>query len=377
MAICIAVDAVTAYAPERRGTGKNLVDLYRHLAVLRPDWRFVLFHRGQGRDDPYAGVPGIAPRRVDIPGDRWNLYEEVRLPLAARLAGADVLHCPANTAPRHPLVPLVVTIHDLIPLEPEFHAPDSDRWAARVGRAARKARRILTPSAYSAERIAEAFGVPRERIVVCHWAAAAGCERVSDPDRLRAVRRRYGLSDDQPFVFGFAAGDPRKNTRRLLEAWARLSPQDRGGHALLLVGLREPALSEFRHLAGALRLDGQCFLAGFAPEEDVAALLSGARLLCYPSLSEGFGLPVLDAFQCGTPVLTSSVTSLPEVAGDAAVLVDPRDVDDLAGGLAKMLRDPALRAEFACRGRQRLRQFTWEACTARVAAMLEQILEEG
>src|SRR5690606_1807690 len=117
----VAVDARTVYSPVRRGTGKNLIDLYRRVARLRPGWSFLMIHRSAGGDDPFVQEPNIEAVAVEMSGDRWHLWQHVRLPVAARAWRADVLHAPANTAPRFPLVPLVTTIHDLIPLDIASH----------------------------------------------------------------------------------------------------------------------------------------------------------------------------------------------------------------------------------------------------------------
>lgn len=367
----VALDARAVYSAIRRGTGKNLIDLYRRLARLRPDWRFVMLHRGEGPDDPFADLANVTPRRVRCPGDRWDLWQQVRLPLAARAAGADVLHCPANTAPRRPMAPLVVTIHDLIPLEGHGGAPPDRAWERNVAAAARKARRIITPSQYSRRLIVERFGVDEAKVVVNHWAPDGSCRKVTDPAALAEIRRRYGLPPDRPYVLAFGAADPRKNTERILRAWRLLPGPLRDEWSLLLVGIAGPARQRWATLATELGIDGACRLHGFADETDVPALLSGAAVLCYPSLSEGFGLPVLDAFACDTAVLTSTTTSLPEVAGEAAVLVDPSDEQAIAAGLAELLPNESFRADLVERGRARLPKFTWEACAQRACQILQ------
>jgi glycosyltransferase involved in cell wall biosynthesis len=367
----VAVDARTAYSPIRRGTGKNLIDLYRRMASLYPHWEFLMFHRRETSvDDPFAGRPNIARAVIEMRGDRFNLWEQGRLPWAARRAGASVLHAPANTGPGIPLVPLVVTIHDLIPLDLHAGRLATRRWAANVGRAARVAHRILTPSQYTRGRLVQCFAVSADKVVVNHWAPDGSCHRVTDEGVLNATRARYGIPHGQPYLFGFGAIDPRKNTRRIIEAWATLPEGVRSGLALLLVGLQEPALSDARARAKTLAPEGGWSLMPFADEEDLPALLSGATALCYPSLSEGFGLPVLDAFACGTPVITSHSTSLPEVAGDAALLVDPTDVAAICQAIEQVSASADLRETLRERGSRRLQEFSWDRCAHTAARAL-------
>ena len=369
----IAVDGRQAYRKEPRGIGKSLIASYRCLARLRPEWRFRMFHQAPTASNPFAGLANVEARRIDMPGaDRFNLWEQLRLPLAARTAGAAVLHCPTNTGPCFPLLPLVLTVHDLIPVEMNPGAPEVRTWEARVSAAARKARRLITPSAYSKDRIVERLGVAGDKIIVNPWAADENMRRTTDADKLKQVRRKYGLPPDAPYVFGFGAQDPRKNTRRILEAWSALPVTLQSKYRLLLVGVQEPALTQFRELADGQGHGSRVLLHGFADEEDLPALLSGSTALCYPSLNEGFGLPLLDAFVCGTAVLTSAATSLPEVAGDAAVLVDPHQVTSIRDGFIRLLTDEELRRRLIARGRERIHHYRWENCAEVLAQALEQ-----
>ena len=369
----IGVDMRTVYQASRRGTGKNLLDLYTAVAEARPDWLFVMFHRNRRAEDPFAAAPNVEARCIDMPGDRWDLWERLRLPLAARAARVDVLHCPANTCPRHPLRPTVVTIHDLIPLDERFSGPESATWERNVRRAVRTARRIVTPSETTRQMIVNRLGAPVDKVIVNYWAPDRGCQRVTDADRLLRARRRYGLADESPYVFGFGAADPRKNTRGVLTAWSQVSLALRQGHQLLLVGISDSAMPACEQLRDELGIADSCVLSGFADEDDIPTLLSGADVLCYSSLAEGFGLPILDAFVCETAVLTSNATSLPEVAGDAAVLVDPEDPAAVADGLAGLLSDPSRRRELVDRGRQRVAAFTWDACARRICEVFEAV----
>jgi glycosyltransferase involved in cell wall biosynthesis len=368
----VAVDARQAYRANRRGIGRSLVHLVRALVAARPDWRFRLFHEDAPADDPFAGLPNVTRRQIRIVGSyRFNLWERVRLPAAA--TGADVLFCPANTGPGFAFTPILLTVHDVIPLDTDPDSAFARDWAKRVRRAAKAARAVATDSEYSRQRIIERLGIPEGKVVTVPLAADPGFAPTHDPEAADRVRVKYGLAPGRRFVFGFAAEDPRKNTPRVLEAWARLPAGLRERVDLVLIGIQESALPNLRSLARELIPAGGWHLHGFARDEDVPVLLAAADALCFPSLAEGFGLPVLDAFRAGTAVLTSNTTSLPELTGDAAVLVDPLDVDAIAGGLVALLEDDARRAEFVARGREREREFTWDRTAAQVAALLEAV----
>lgn len=372
----IAVDARTVYSPTRRGTGKNLIDLYRHIAALRPAWEVLMLHRcadvspAGELPDPFADLLNVRQRRIEMPGDRWGLWQGLRLPWAARSAGADVLHCPANFGPAHPRAPMVLTIHDVIPLDHPGSHPNPSEWGRAVGRAARAATKIITPSAYSKGRIAEVFSVPPEKIAVNHWASDEACRQVTDATALATAREKYGVAE-RPYVLVFGGRDPRKNTEGILRAWALLDERVRREHWLLIIGVHESARGRFQAIADELHLSDGVRVCGFVPEADLPAVLSGAEALCFASLLEGFGLPILDAFACRTAVVSGDNSSLPEVAGDAAVLVDAARPEAIADGLSRVLADAGLREQLAQRGALRVEQFTWEACARRAIAVLE------
>ena len=368
----VGIDARTVYAATRRGTGKNLIDLYSTLATRHPSWEFVMFHQASADNDPFAQFANVRQRRIDIRGDRWNLWQDVRLPLAARADKLDVLHCPANTAPRLSLTPTVLTVHDLIPQEMAPDATSTHSWLRRVARSAQAARRIVTPSQYSRRTILRHLAVPAEKITVNHWAADRRCHRIENPATIASVREKYGLPASGPYVLAFGAADPRKNTATLLQAWARLRlSRALHGAILLVVGLQNEALATFERMLKEISIArGSCLLRGFADEQDIPALLSGATALCYPSRSEGFGLPILDAFACGTPVITSCTTSLPEVAGGAAILIDPHDPEAIRRAIVEVLTSEECQQQLRTAGYKRLESFSWDRCAATAAGVL-------
>ncbi|NLF30013.1 MAG: glycosyltransferase family 4 protein [Planctomycetes bacterium] len=372
----LAVDARTIFRAERRGTGKNLIDLVRHVAALRPGWEIVLFHRRDGVENPLADLPNVRACPIEMPGDRWDLWQQVRLPWAAWRAGADVLHCPANTAPRRCPVRRVLTIHDLIPMDRRFNPDGAEAWAAEVTRAARGAAAILTPSAFTAELVQRVLGVPADKITVNWWAPDAACRRITDDGALTAVRAKYGLDAEGRWVLAFGGADPRKNTSGLLDAWAAIDRPVRAGWSLLVVGLGPEDRQRFERRTVALDIAGRCRLEGFADEADLPALISAADVMAYPSLSEGFGLPIVDAFVCGTAVLTSRTTSMPEIAGEAAELVDPDDTGDIARGLAALMAEPERRARCAASGLERAKLFSWDATARRAIEVFQRVAGE-
>jgi glycosyltransferase involved in cell wall biosynthesis len=358
----VSVDSRQVFRKNRRGIGKALQLMLGHLAIARPDWEFGLLYQTDPPDDPLPSSPAnLRRKRIDIPGDRFDLWERIVLPFASWRANADVVYCPANTGPAWTSCPMVLTVYDLIPLESAEPSPAAIAWGRRVRTSARVAKRVHTASDHTARQLRAILDVPSTKIDVVPIAADPRFKRVQDPRILIDVRTKYGCPRDRLMVLSFGAADPRKNTRRVLEAWAKLSSTVRSRFFLLFVGLQDAALPAFRQAAEQLLPPDSAGLHAFADEADLPALLSAAALLCYPSMAEGFGLPVLEAFGCGTPVLTSRTTSLPEVAGDAAILVDPSDSTSISNGLRDVLTDDVLRAQLAARGLERAKQFNWSS----------------
>ncbi len=365
--------------PRPRGTGRNLLDAYQLIPSLRPEWEFVLYHQRSAAADPRGSLdsawaallscPNVRARHIDIPGDRFDLWLQVRLPAAAWRDRVDLLHLPANVAPARCLVPFVVTVHDLIPLTLAAELSKRQRrvFGRGVERAVHGAAHIITPSNATRDELHRMFSVPLDKMTVVPWAPdqgiATALDRGAVPTQIARVRARYGLN--RPWLLNFSGASPRKNAAGLIEGFARLSPDVHRDVELVLVGC-EPASvrAELAARSEWLGVRASCRFLRFVPHEDLPGLLCGARGLVMPSLGEGFGLPILDAFACGTPVLTSNLSSMPEVAGDAVIYCDPRSPASIAQGIARLL-DQRTAERLKRAGSRRLQHFSWER-TARL-----------
>lgn len=370
----IAVDARPIYQePTLRGVGKTLLYLYLALAKRRPDWQFDMHYQISNGLHPPLDMTNIIPRAIDGPGDRLTAWQNFWFPVTSWRKQSALMHCHGAIAPRYPIVPLVVTIHDLTPLEFRPRDPDVQAWGRNVHRAARTAHTVLTPSEYVAGELMRVLGVASNKITVIPWGPNEAVRRVEDEAILASTAKRYGLTPGQPFLLHFGMALARKNTRRVIEAWAGLPESIRTEARLVIVGLEGPALTQFQTMAREHAIEGSCRLHGYIPECDIPALISAAKGVCYVPFSEGFGLPILDAFACHTPVLAARTTSLPEVAGDAALYVDPASTEEVRQGMHDLLTDPALRADLACRGVRQLARFSWDGCAQQVAQVFEQV----
>jgi glycosyltransferase involved in cell wall biosynthesis len=291
-------------------------------------------------------APALAAR-----GIAGHLWEQTVLPCRA---GRGVLWSPSATGPLS-VACQVVTIHDCAFVDqPQGFTPAFARWyQCLVPRLARRARRVLTVSNFSKSRICAVCRVPEDKVTVI----PNGVDPIWRPAAAEAVavaRGRAGL--DAPYVLCVGSLEPRKNLARLLTAWQQLKAIKDG----LVLAIAGAAGRVFRQ-AGLGELPADVRLLGFVPDADLPALVTGAHAFVFPSLYEGFGLPVLEAMACGTPVVCARGSALEELADGAAVLVDPEDVNAIAAGLTQILEDRTLARGLAARGLARAQQYSWDA----------------
>lgn len=347
------------------GIGRYVYNLARALPAIAPDVEFLLLHDPESPNTRHHVEALQRPNLTLVPTDIpiRSAAEQFRLPRLARRLSLDVFHAPYYiTAYRMPCRQ-VVTIYDVISARyPEYLPSRVMRliFEATTRLALRTADHILTLSEASRQDLVEMYHVDANRISVTPLAAGPQFQP-SEGDAIDDIRRRLGLADH--YVLYVGINKPHKNLSRLVEAWARVT-QYGVRNALVLAGHEDPRYPQARERAAALGLDSVMFLGAVA-EEDLPALYSGAELFVFPSLYEGFGLPVIEAMACGTAVACSNISSLPEVAGDAALLFDPHTPETIATAIRQALQDTDLRERVRRRGLKQAGHFSWER-TARL-----------
>jgi len=343
------------------GIGSYIRNLIEAIA-RRPEserYRFRVYVPSQGR----AALPPLPERfelvEEDSPGYSvseltgfaWRLFRD-------RL---DLFHATHYVIPPLARARAVVTIHDIIHvLYPQFLPSRAALLYARVmiRRALRRADRIITVSYNSKRDLVDYFGIAPARVEVI-YNGVAGRFRSDLPRAERdRVAAKYGLP--RPYLLFLGGEKPHKNVRNVLRAFAEARRARALPHALVLAGPMPKNRSRVEALIAALDLGQRVVRPGVVPEEDLPGLFAGAEAFLYPTLYEGFGLPVAEAMACGVPVLTSSTSALQEIAGGYAYLVDPMDVDAIARGIVDLATDPGRRAEFAELGRRRAADFSWD-----------------
>lgn len=367
------------------GSGQYLIHLLNALADIDTTNEYVLV----GPDPLSANVTkqlhapfahhtrAVAGSLGRNPSLEKMIWEQWTGPHEARRLGVDVFHVP-HFAP--PLLTgstaVVATIHDVIPLRlPLYHAKFRAKvYSSVVSRAAHHATSIITVSEHAKQDLIEVLKIPAERIHVIYQAVSNEMQPVEDPVKLAEVRARYGITG--PYVFYLGGLDARKNVPQLVRAFAHLYRRLGDPTLQLLISgnpdkQRGSLFPDPRPVAADLGMNGQ-ILYRFVEDEDKPAVYSGASVFVFPSLYEGFGLDPLEAMSCGTPVICSNRTSLPEVVGDAAISLDPDDLQGMVDAMHNVLTNAELSADLRARGLQRAKLFSWHKTASQTLAVYEE-----
>ena len=354
------------------GIGTYVRNLLRHLARQDARNEYVVFCRPADRE--YVAELGGNIRPVVESAPAYSIREQYRLPLALRRERIDVFHAPHYVLP--PLTPCrsVVTIHDCIHLMFPQYLPGRLAHAYARGvlwAAVRRSDRILTVSEASKRDILRFFSVSAGKVEVIPNGIDERFRLVPSDEEIARVRERYLLHD--PFLLYAGNIKPHKNLERLIEAFHLLRQRGHEHLRLLIIGNEVSKYPTLRRMVHHFKLHAYVRFLGFVPDQMLAVLYRLADVFVFPSLYEGFGLPPLEAMASGTPVVTSNVSSLPEVVGDAALLIDPYDTGSIAGAIERILSDPALREDLVRRGQARAREFSWERSVARIRSVYEEV----
>lgn len=365
----IGIDAHFVTRSPRRGIGTYSLNLIRAMVATRPDIEFYLYIRHPDLEGVLPRVPNVRVRQLAAPLD--PLWEQVALPLAARRDRVDILHSLGNTGPlllsSH--IRQVLSLMDVMFLQSGEFVPKPVTLYQRVGRwyralvsprCSRKAAAVITISDFSKRDIEQFIpGLDPSRLTVTHLACDPsftdmGAAAVMDD------QSTLGSRPTEPFILCLGADDPRKNTLRMVRAYLKLVRENGVAEGLVIAGYKnwESSLA-YKEVLQAGATDKVKFLP-FVPMSELVSLYRRATLFAYPSLYEGFGIPILEAFNTGCPVVASGTTSIPEVGGDAALYIDPESVEELAAAMLRLISDPDLRESMSSLGRARAAQFGWD-----------------
>jgi len=360
--LLIGVDASRAISPQRTGTENYSFHLIRGLLAIDGRNSYRLYFNRPPPLGLLEGCPGVEKKAIPFP----RLWTHLRLSIEMAQYPPDVLFIPAHVLPLVHPPRSVVTIHDLgylyypqaHPLLERLYLDLSTRFSSRLA-----AHLIAASHATKADLVAK-YGVADSKISVIHLGLGEEFRVTTEREPLERVREKYGLQGEYLLYVGRI--HPRKNLSRLLEAF-RLFRERMPGYMLVIAGRgSQQALGEAAHMENMR-------LLGYVEQGDLPALLSGARAFILPSLYEGFGLPMVEAMACGTPVAASDIPALREVGAEAVLFFDPHNVQDMAQAMERIASDETLRQELVARGLERARGFSWARCAQETLAVLERV----
>lgn len=352
------------------------LELIRNLQLIDTENEYFIFVKPDEDNTVLKETPNF--KIIQLEGGSYPMWEQIELPKAAKKYGCEILHCTSNTAPIFNDIPLITILHDIIYMESNYYKilTGSATPYQKFGNIYRKlivpwvvkkSDKIVTVSHFEKNRIAEFFGIKNDkRLTAIYNGVSTHFKPVTDKSELKRVKEKYHLPDH--FFFFLGNTDPKKNTLGTLKAFSDFLKQSKSDYKLVMLDYDTNELKKLLIEIGDKDLINNIVLTGYVINTDLPAIYSLCTIFLYPSLRESFGIPMLEAMGCGVPVITSNTSSMPEVAGDAAHIIDPYKPEEITQGIIKILADAAYYDTLCKKGIERNKLFSWKN-------MAEQVLE--
>ncbi|MCY1634718.1 glycosyltransferase family 4 protein [Marinifilum sp. D737] len=360
----IAIEGQRLFRTKKHGMDMVALELIRNLQKIDKKNEYIVFVKPD-EDKCLQDTENF--KIVELKGGPYPVWEQWALPRAVEKYGCDVLHCTSNTAPMFGKTPLVVILHDIIYLESVSILKKAGSWYQKFGNMYRRwvvphvvkrSKKVVTVSNYEKERIAKFFGFGKEKLTAIYNGVGEHFKKVTDEAYLKSIKEKYNLPDD--FFFFLGNTDPKKNTKGVLEAFADFNTQSSKTYKLVMLDYDKAELKRLLDEIGHPEQFENIFLTGYVPNIEMPAIINQCKLFLYPSLRESFGIPILEGMACGVPVITSNTSSMPEVAGDAACIVDPHKPEEITRAMQRILIDDDYRNELCKKGMERASHFSWK-----------------
>ncbi len=372
----IGIEAQRIFRKKKHGMDMVALELIRNLQLIDRENEYVIFVAPDEDDQVIHETPNF--KIVKLDGGFYPLWEQIALPRAAKREGCEVLHCTSNTAPIFTSIPIIDILHDIIYMEHSYLKilRGAGTPYQKFGNAyrkmiipliVRKSKVITTVSHFEKNRIGEFFGMKGdERLKAVYNGFGKHFKPMTDAAELSRIKEKYHLPEH--FFFFLGNTDPKKNTRGTLKAFSDFMLQTTVDYKLVMLDYDRAELEKILNDIGNPGLIDRIVLTGYVANTDLPGIYSQCELFLYPSLRESFGIPMLEAMGCGAPVITSITSSMPEVAGDAAILIDPFKPEEITEAMIRILSDDSLRSELIAKGFVQAAKFSWKA-------MAEQFVE--
>ncbi|MEI6682014.1 MAG: glycosyltransferase family 1 protein [Bacteroidota bacterium] len=377
----IGIEGQRLFRQKKHGMDMVALELIRNLQRIDSENEYVLFIKPDADDTVLTETANF--RIVRLEGGFYPLWEQVALPRAAREAGCQILHCTSNTAPVKTSIPLVVTLHDIIYMESSYLKIMQGSGSAyqKFGNAYRrmvipeivkKSKKIITVSHFEKNRIGDFFGIRGdERLTAVYNGVSDHFKPVTDKSELSRVKEKYHLPDRYFFFLGNT--DPKKNTKGTLKAYSDFVKQTGSDIMLVMLDYDRAELDKILNEIGDNTLIKRIILTGYVVNTDLPAIYGQSEVFLYPSLRESFGIPMLEAMACGVPVITSNTSSMPEVAGEAALIIDPYKPEEITGALIKLTGNQEYKDELIRKGFIQAAKFSWKSMAENVLQIYREI----
>jgi glycosyltransferase involved in cell wall biosynthesis len=381
----IGIEGQRLFRNKKHGMDMVALELIRNLQEIDHENEYVVFVK-PGEDNRV--LKETSNFRIEkVEGSSYPLWEQISLPKSVKKAGIDLLHCTSNTGPLHATVPLVVTLHDIIYMESSYRKllMGSGSNYQKFGniyrryivpRILQKSRKIITVSNFEKKRIGDFFGISGDpRLVAVYNGVSDHFVPITDQKHLQRVREKYHLPERYFFFLGNT--DPKKNTKGTLKAYSDFYKQTGSNIRLVMPDFDKAELHKILEEIGDPLLEDKIFLTGYVSNTDLPAIYCQCEVFLYPSLRESFGIPMLEAMACGTPVITSNTSSMPEVTGDAACIIDPFKPEEITAAMYRLTNDGSYRSKLIANGFIQARKFSWRTMAENVLAIYLEIAAAG
>ena len=377
----IGIEGQRLFRKKKHGMDMVALELIRNLQKIDLENEYFIFVKPDEDDTVLQETLNFKIIRLE--GGSYPQWEQFALPKAARDAGCEILHCTSNTAPINCPIPLVVTLHDIIYMESSYLRilTGSATPYQKFGNAYRKlvipriikiSRKIITVSHFEKNRIGEFFGMKGDaRLTAVYNGVSEHFKPVTDQAEISRVKEKYHLPDH--FFFFLGNTDPKKNTKGTLKAFSDFIKQTGSDHKLVMLDYDRSELEKILDEIGDRSLLERILLTGYVVNTDLPAIYSQSQVFLYPSLRESFGIPMLEAMACGVPVITSNTSSMPEVAGNGALIIDPFKPEEITDGIIQILNNQTMREELIKNGFDQAAKFSWKAMAESVLEIYREI----
>lgn len=369
----IAIEAQRIFRKEKHGMDYVALETIRELQKIdQQNEYFILVSPG----DDVCLQESANMHIVTVNWPSYPLWEQIGLPLALKKIKPDLLHCTSNTAPVYGNIPLVLTLHDIIFLEKKQGKNQS--MYQRLGRFYRKiivpqiltkCKRIITVSHFECNRISHFLHIDKQLLVAVYNGYSQHFIPIWNA---QAITARY--IKNHPYLFFLGNTDPKKNTARVLQAYGIYLKKSRQPLPLLIADLKEEIIDEYLNREGLQEIKKMLYHPGYIPNTELPAVYSGASVFIYTSLRESFGIPILEAMACGTPVITSTTSAMPEIAGPEGILVNPFEPEEIASALLHLEENAEFYQSQTAYGLERVRRFSWENTAREILNIYKEIL---